>query len=100
MLTEEGLIHSLVQISKVRCLILWQYDLLTYCRVASQFLVCDTSAAFSICDVNPLQRFHGSILQIIIFLLVLLDGATLHSDNNTDVNSNFPFSIFAPVRSL
>ena len=32
-------------------------DLLTYCRFASQFLDCDTSAPFSICDVNPLQNF-------------------------------------------
>ena len=31
--------------------------ILTYCRFASRFLVCDTSAAFSIYDVNPLQHF-------------------------------------------
>ena len=30
---------------------------LTYCRVASQFFVCDTSVAFSICDVSTLQCF-------------------------------------------
>ena len=29
---------------------------LTYCRVASQFFVCGASAAFSICNANPLQR--------------------------------------------
>ena len=32
-------------------------DLLTYCRFASQFLVCDTLAASSICDADPLQHF-------------------------------------------
>ena len=32
-------------------------DLLTYCHVVSHFLVCDTSAAFSICDVIPFQHF-------------------------------------------
>ena len=26
--------------------------LMTYCRVTSQFLVCDSSAAFSICDAR------------------------------------------------
>ena len=33
-------------------------DFLTYYRVACQFLVCDTSAAFSIYAANPLQRFQ------------------------------------------
>ena len=40
-------------------------DLLTYCCVASQFLIYDTSEAFSICDANLLQRFlpcAGSVI--------------------------------------
>ena len=28
-------------------------NLLTYCRLESQFLIFRTSAAFSVCDVNP-----------------------------------------------
>ena len=39
-----------------------RYDLVTYCRFASQFLVCDTSAAFSICDGNPLHHFLSCAL--------------------------------------
>ena len=35
----------------------YRLDLLTYCRFASQFLVCDSSAAFLILDFNPLQHF-------------------------------------------
>ena len=32
-------------------------DLLTFCLVASQFLVCDTSAAFSICGAKSHSMF-------------------------------------------
>ena len=42
--------------ARVPCLIS-EPTYLTYCRFASQFLVCDNSAAFSILDVNPLQHF-------------------------------------------
>ena len=40
-------------------------DLLTYCRVAAQFFICDTSAAFSISDVNPLQHFLSGASSVI-----------------------------------
>ena len=39
---------------------LWHISVLThliYCRVASQVYVCETSAAFSICDISPIRRF-------------------------------------------
>ena len=42
-----------------------QLDVLTCCRFASQFLVCATSAAFSICDVNPLQYFLSCARSVI-----------------------------------
>ena len=41
-------------------------DLLTYCRFASQFLVCDSSVAFSICDVNPLQHLFTDIFYLFL----------------------------------
>ena len=41
------------------------YDWLTYCRFASQFLVCATSAASSILDVNPLQHFLSCASSVI-----------------------------------
>ena len=40
-------------------------DYLTYCRFASQFLVCGTSAAFSICDNNPFQHFLSGASSVI-----------------------------------
>ena len=38
---------------------------LTYCRFTSQFLVCDISAASSICHVNPLQHFLSCASSVI-----------------------------------
>ena len=40
-------------------------DLVTYCRFASQFLLCNTSAAFTICDVNCLQHFLSCASSVI-----------------------------------
>ena len=48
-------------------------DLLTYCRVTSQFLVCDTSAAFSICDANTLQCFLSCSASSVISARSLLE---------------------------
>ena len=58
-LFRELLIHLLMVIVDRRLL---AYDLLTYCSFASQFLICDTLAAFLILDVNPLQHFASSVI--------------------------------------
>ena len=42
------------------------YDLLTYCRVASQFTVCDASAAFSILAESSLHCFLSFASSVIL----------------------------------
>ena len=43
----------------------------SYCRDTSQSLVCDSSAAFSIWDANPLQRFLSCASSVILARLFL-----------------------------
>ena len=43
-----------------------EYDLLTYCRVASQFTVCDASAAFSILAESSLHCFLSFASSVIL----------------------------------
>ena len=54
-MVSKSLQFSLIKIIIVKACNLLVTDLLTYCRLTSQFLVCDSSAAFSFYDVNPLQ---------------------------------------------
>ena len=46
-----------IQLKERLLLLIYMNDWLTYCCVASNFLVCDSSAAFSISDVNPPHYF-------------------------------------------
>ena len=58
LLSESSLSGYVIRKSLLLLLFLGNFNLrLIYCRFASQFLVCDTSAACSICDVNTLQHF-------------------------------------------